>query len=54
VFPILATPLPAEKRAFLSQIETPIIFFFSTACGEFFPVTELRDAPRSHPRASPR
>src|SRR6267154_1308063 len=33
LFPIFASPLPAEKRAFPSRIETSVIFLFSTACG---------------------
>ena len=36
VFPIFASPLPAENRAFLSRIDTPIIFFFSTVWRGFF------------------
>jgi len=36
LFPIFASPLPAEKRAFSSRIETPIIFLFSIACGALF------------------
>src|SRR6266849_9619901 len=52
VFHIFASPLPAEKRAFQRQTETPVIFLFSTACGGLSLQPLLMDAPRSHPPAS--